>query len=465
MTPQDAWTAAHHQLALQLDRASFETWLRDAAFIDCKEGIYRIEVPNDYARDVCQQRLYRNIRRILSDVSGEACELIFETKSKESTNQPDGEPIADDNPLSRFLQRLPQAPEPQSEPQSDNEGNEPDRKDNLADGWHYFARVPEAIIDTLDPQCGWLLVKIIRHIIRKTNTLIASYKDLETLSGISDSQIKREIPKLVAAGHLAVVPGRGRGNANTYHLAGRLAVAVCGAEVAAATAEQLALNSLPKPTQVPNKVAQTEPHSDDKVAQTEPHSDDKVAQTEPFSGAKVALPEPHNDKVAPTEPFSDDKVAQTEPFSGDKMALTGPPNQTSNKSPDINKNQTHAPAHEAANTQPPPAPAAVVNNFIQNQDEPDSKNDKPPRYPTLAMWVAKWGGPSASQVAALQEIDRRYDTDVIKDAFTATVNAYESGKTRYVDRLTYFQSALQRRHNKILILESASRRGNHAAVN
>ena len=33
MNPQDAWNAAFHQLEMQLDRASFETWLRGAVLL------------------------------------------------------------------------------------------------------------------------------------------------------------------------------------------------------------------------------------------------------------------------------------------------------------------------------------------------------------------------------------------------------------------------------------------------
>ncbi|MEQ8674048.1 MAG: chromosomal replication initiator protein DnaA [Aggregatilineales bacterium] len=79
MNAQDAWNAAYGQLELQLDRANFDTWLRDAFFI-CEEenGVYVIGVRNSYARDMLQHRLYRNIRRVLSDVCGVDVELRFE---------------------------------------------------------------------------------------------------------------------------------------------------------------------------------------------------------------------------------------------------------------------------------------------------------------------------------------------------------------------------------------------------
>jgi len=79
VTPAQSWNIAYTQLELQLDRASFDTWLRDAAFIDLEDDIvFVIGVKNGYARDMLQHRLYRNVRRVLSDVCGFEVELRFE---------------------------------------------------------------------------------------------------------------------------------------------------------------------------------------------------------------------------------------------------------------------------------------------------------------------------------------------------------------------------------------------------
>ncbi|MCA0458869.1 MAG: chromosomal replication initiator protein DnaA [Chloroflexi bacterium] len=106
MNPQDAWNSAFSQLEIQLDRASFETWLRGAVFLGCTEdGIYRVGVANTYARDMLQHRLYREIRRVLGDVLGERVELCFEV------NKVDPVATADDElPLFRLLNRQPELP-------------------------------------------------------------------------------------------------------------------------------------------------------------------------------------------------------------------------------------------------------------------------------------------------------------------------------------------------------------------
>lgn len=95
MTPQDAWNAAYNQLELQLDRASFDTWLRPAVFLGCESDVYIIGIGNPYARDMLQYRLYRNIHRVLADViQQDDVELRFVVHKPE----PKPPPVFDDAP-------------------------------------------------------------------------------------------------------------------------------------------------------------------------------------------------------------------------------------------------------------------------------------------------------------------------------------------------------------------------------
>lgn len=98
---QHEWHTAYHQLELQLDRASFDTWLRQAVFLKEENGVFVIGVTSGYARDMLQQRLYRLVSRVLSDVRGTRTELRFEI------NRPDDEPARADSdnemPLFKLL--------------------------------------------------------------------------------------------------------------------------------------------------------------------------------------------------------------------------------------------------------------------------------------------------------------------------------------------------------------------------
>lgn len=109
MNPQEAWNTTYSQLEIQLDRASFDTWLRGAVFLglagdeqDDLAPTFIIGVPNSYARDMLQHRMYRDIRRILSEITGAQVELCFEIHKAVS-----GSIEAPELPLFKLLSQQP----------------------------------------------------------------------------------------------------------------------------------------------------------------------------------------------------------------------------------------------------------------------------------------------------------------------------------------------------------------------
>lgn len=102
MNPQDAWNLAYSQLELQFDRATFDTWLREATLLRVDNGVFIIGVNNTYAQEMLRHRYYRNIRRVLSDVLNKQTELKFEViKNNAVKTIDDGDD--DDMPLFRLL--------------------------------------------------------------------------------------------------------------------------------------------------------------------------------------------------------------------------------------------------------------------------------------------------------------------------------------------------------------------------
>ena len=57
MTPESAWKAALGELEMQMTRATFNTWLKDAHLLRVEDESYVIGVRNDYARDWLSNRL------------------------------------------------------------------------------------------------------------------------------------------------------------------------------------------------------------------------------------------------------------------------------------------------------------------------------------------------------------------------------------------------------------------------
>lgn len=109
MNPTDAWNAAFSQLEMQLDRPTFDTWLRGSILLEFKDDVFVIGVRNSYAREMLQHRLYRNVRRVLSDIYGKQIELQFEVCKQETPKFDDGE---DEMPLLRLISQQAEAPAP-----------------------------------------------------------------------------------------------------------------------------------------------------------------------------------------------------------------------------------------------------------------------------------------------------------------------------------------------------------------
>ena len=89
MTPEQAWQAALGQLQMEMPKATFDTWVRDARFLSfareksvsegsaVSEDTFTIGFANVYARDWVASRLTSTIRRILTGILGHAVRLDF----------------------------------------------------------------------------------------------------------------------------------------------------------------------------------------------------------------------------------------------------------------------------------------------------------------------------------------------------------------------------------------------------
>jgi chromosomal replication initiator protein len=77
MSPAEAWEATLGELQLQMTRATFDTWLKDARFLAREDALFFISVPSAYAKDWLESRLNETIRRTLRNVVGQDLELRF----------------------------------------------------------------------------------------------------------------------------------------------------------------------------------------------------------------------------------------------------------------------------------------------------------------------------------------------------------------------------------------------------
>ncbi len=83
MSPESAWKATLGELELQMTKATFNTWLKDARLLACEDNEFVIGVRNDYAKDWLENRLRDTILRTLSAIVDKPATVRFVVWSDE----------------------------------------------------------------------------------------------------------------------------------------------------------------------------------------------------------------------------------------------------------------------------------------------------------------------------------------------------------------------------------------------
>ncbi len=77
MNAKQLWQAALGQLQMEMPRATFETWVRDAELLAYEDRAFVIGVQNAYARDWLEDRLLSTVKRVLTGIVGQTVEVRF----------------------------------------------------------------------------------------------------------------------------------------------------------------------------------------------------------------------------------------------------------------------------------------------------------------------------------------------------------------------------------------------------
>jgi chromosomal replication initiator protein len=92
MNARQAWQAVLGQLQMEMAKATFDTWVRDAEFIAFEDGTIIIGVQNAFARDWLDSRLTSTVTRLLTGFMNRTVEVRFvvwqEITSPETTSEP-----------------------------------------------------------------------------------------------------------------------------------------------------------------------------------------------------------------------------------------------------------------------------------------------------------------------------------------------------------------------------------------
>lgn len=93
MEGKQAWQAALGQLQLEMPKAAFDTWVRDAELLQVSDGEFQIGVHNAYARDWLDSRLKSTIIKLLTGTLNRQVDVNFivnnNAKKAVSRQEPD----------------------------------------------------------------------------------------------------------------------------------------------------------------------------------------------------------------------------------------------------------------------------------------------------------------------------------------------------------------------------------------
>lgn len=108
MDASQAWQATLGQLQMELPKATYDTWLRDARFIQHENQIFTIGVENAYARDWLENRLTTTASKLLSGMMDCPQDIRFVFQSHEEIpNDSERHPVERDLiPLAQNQQDL-----------------------------------------------------------------------------------------------------------------------------------------------------------------------------------------------------------------------------------------------------------------------------------------------------------------------------------------------------------------------
>lgn len=84
MEGKQAWQATLGQLQLEMPKAAFDTWIRDAELLKVSDGEFQIGVHNAYARDWLDSRLKSTIVKMLTGTLNRQVDVNFVVKNNSS---------------------------------------------------------------------------------------------------------------------------------------------------------------------------------------------------------------------------------------------------------------------------------------------------------------------------------------------------------------------------------------------
>ena len=93
MNPSHAWQAVLGQLQMEMPKATFDTWVREAQFLAFEDNTFTVGLKNAYARDWVENRLTSTIIRCLTGIMNRRVDIRFIVAQPENGQSPVDEPV------------------------------------------------------------------------------------------------------------------------------------------------------------------------------------------------------------------------------------------------------------------------------------------------------------------------------------------------------------------------------------
>lgn len=91
--PHTIWQMLLSELSLQMQSATYNTWVRDTWVIAYEDGEFIIGLPNAYARDWLENRLRHKIKRVLSSLIHRSVQVQFRVCPHRVSDSPNAAPV------------------------------------------------------------------------------------------------------------------------------------------------------------------------------------------------------------------------------------------------------------------------------------------------------------------------------------------------------------------------------------
>jgi chromosomal replication initiator protein len=99
MKAEQAWQATLGQLQMEMQKAAFDTWVRDTELISYEDGSFIIGVQNAYARDWLHSRLSSKVTRLLTGLMNRSVEVRFILWQNPESEDDSVQPAAEEFPI------------------------------------------------------------------------------------------------------------------------------------------------------------------------------------------------------------------------------------------------------------------------------------------------------------------------------------------------------------------------------